>query len=66
MSKEAAAGDMIIIDGDMLSASDLAVVIASSRDSARMNLSSWYFLASSWPDSPMRTIFLTWGACRIS
>ena len=66
MSKEAAAGDMTIIAGDMLSASDLAVLIASSRDSARMNLSSWYLFASSWPDSPMRTIFLTWRACKIS
>ena len=40
MSKEAAAGDMTMIDGDMLSASDLAVLIASLSDSARMNLSS--------------------------
>ena len=41
MSKEAAEGDMRTMEFAKFSASFLAVVTASSRDSTMMNLSSW-------------------------
>ena len=43
-----------------------AVVTASSRDSVRWKRSSLYLLASSWPSSPMRMIFLMLGVFKIS
>ncbi len=70
MSKEAAAGDMRRILSELCEALCLdfsrAVETASSRDSTRVKRGSWYLLASSWPDSPIRMMFLTWGAWRIS
>ena len=60
MSNEAAEGDIRTMAGAMASASFLAVMTASFKDSTTMKRESpRYFSARVWPDSPMRTIFLT-------
>ncbi len=67
MSKEAAAGDMRMMEGAFFSARILAVWTASSRDSERTKRgSSGYFFNNSWPDSPIKTTCLICGARRIS
>jgi len=58
MSNEAAAGDMTAMAGAIDSASVFNDATASSRDSAMMKRSSGYLFANSWPDSPIKMIFL--------